>query len=156
MEWVKYSIHINEESEDLISAMLAGLGITGIEIEDKRPLTIEESGGYFGEVIPEQPSDDHLALVSFYIEENENQEEVLAKVKDSLLELSSFSDIGEGKITVSKTAEEDWRNNWKKYFHSFYVDDIEIIPSWENEAPSGEASFVLHIDPGTAFGTGKH
>ena len=48
------------------------------------------------------------------------------------------------------------RQNWKKYFHQFYVDDILIIPSWEDVKPSDEDKMVIHIDPGTAFGTGMH
>ena len=184
MEWFKYTISTNEESEDLISAMLAELGITGVEIEDKRPLTVEESGGYFGDVVPEMPKDDHLALVSFYTDEKEDREAVLAKVRGGLEGLREYSDIGDGSIRTSKTADEDWINNWKQYFHAFSIDDIRIIPSWETEdgvwgetepseglseskAESGEqkddikaqenkAGIVLHIDPGTAFGTGKH
>lgn len=67
-----------------------------------------------------------------------------------------FMDIGEGSITVSETEDKDWVNNWKEFFHQFYIDDLLVTPSWEevNEADKGKK--VLHIDPGTAFGTGMH
>ena len=65
-------------------------------------------------------------------------------------------DIGEGTIEVSKTEDKDWINNWKEYFHQFYVDDILIVPSWEEVRPEDQDKLILHIDPGTAFGTGMH
>ncbi|MCD7738146.1 MAG: 50S ribosomal protein L11 methyltransferase, partial [Lachnospiraceae bacterium] len=67
-----------------------------------------------------------------------------------------FLDIGEGTVKVDETEDVDWINNWKQYFHQFYVDDILVIPSWENVPPEDENGLVLHIDPGTAFGTGMH
>ena len=63
---------------------------------------------------------------------------------------------GECLIEESQTEDVDWVNNWKQYFHQFYVDDILIIPSWEEVKPEDEDKMVIHIDPGTAFGTGMH
>ena len=60
------------------------------------------------------------------------------------------------RLKNPQTEDVDWVNNWKKYFHQFYVDDILIIPSWEDVKPSDEDKMVIHIDPGTAFGTGMH
>ena len=65
-------------------------------------------------------------------------------------------EVGEGTIEESQTEDVDWVNNWKKYFHQFYVDDILIIPSWEEVKPEDEGKMIVHIDPGTAFGTGMH
>ena len=158
MKWKKYTIHTTSLAEDPISALLYDLGISGIEIEDKVPVTPEESGNMFGDVVPDMPEDDHLADISFYTELPETEDTVLLleRVRTGLEEIRSFCEIGEGTITTSETEEEDWINNWKEYFHRFFVDDIEIIPSWEEEQADPEASMVLHIDPGTAFGTGKH
>ena len=64
--------------------------------------------------------------------------------------------MGEGSIEESQTEDLDWMNNWKQYFHQFYVDDILIIPSWEDVKPEDSEKMVIHIDPGTAFGTGMH
>ena len=68
MKWRKYTIHTTETAEEPVSAMLGELGITGIEIEDKVPFTPEESGGMFGDVVPDAPENDHLADLSFYVE----------------------------------------------------------------------------------------
>ncbi|MDO4619892.1 MAG: 50S ribosomal protein L11 methyltransferase [Lachnospiraceae bacterium] len=157
MEWNKYTIHTTEEAEDMVSGMLAELGFEGIEIEDKRPMTAEESGGMFGDVVPDFGPDDHLADISFYADKDEDSSEIIRKVEEALEELRSFMEIGEGTISLSETAEEEWINNWKEYFHSFRIDDILIEPTWEKgSAQEKDAAMVLHIDPGTAFGTGAH
>jgi ribosomal protein L11 methyltransferase len=65
-------------------------------------------------------------------------------------------DIGEGSVTVTETEDLDWINNWKQYFHQFYIDDLLVIPSWEEVKEEDKDKKILHIDPGTAFGTGMH
>ena len=155
MEWMKYTITTTEEACDLVCAMLNDLGITSLEIEDKAPVSPEENGGYFGDVVPDPVFDDHKARVTFYTEVPE-EEELLRSVGQGLMDISRFADIGDGLIEIDKTAEEDWVNNWKQYFHQFTVDDIRIIPSWEEVPAEGNEELVLRIDPGTAFGTGKH
>ena len=70
--------------------------------------------------------------------------------------MSSYVNVGECLIEESQTEDVDWVNNWKQYFHQFYVDDILIIPSWEDVKPEDSDKMVIHIDPGTAFGTGMH
>ena len=64
--------------------------------------------------------------------------------------------VGDCTIEESQTEDVDWVNNWKQYFHQFYVDDILIIPSWEEVKPEDKDKMIIHIDPGTAFGTGMH
>ena len=110
----------------------------------------------FVDILPDGPADDGIAYLNFYLDEKEDKEELLANVKDALEELRMFVDIGEGTITESQTEDKDWINNWKQYFHQFYVDDILIIPSWEEVKPEDKDKMIIHIDPGTAFGTGMH
>lgn len=156
MQWIKYTIHTLEETEDLVIEALNGLGYDSVEIEDKAPISFEEQTGLFGEVVPEMPEDDHQAYISFYTDDSEDSETVAARVREALNALRLFTDIGEGSVAVSATADEDWVNNWKQYFHQFMVDDILIIPTWEETEPENKAALTLRIDPGTAFGTGKH
>ena len=70
--------------------------------------------------------------------------------------LRPFCEIGEGSIAVDETEDIDWINNWKQYFHQFTIDDLLVIPSWETVKPEDKGKRILHIDPGTAFGTGMH
>ena len=157
MEWKKITILTTEEAEECVSALLEAEGITGVEIADGRIPAPEESGGLFGDVVPDLPEDDGSARVSFYLEEAEDEAPVVARLTEGLNDLKDLVDIGAGQITVSRTAEEEWINNWKAYFHAFSVGDIAICPSWE-EIPEemADADILLRIDPGTAFGTGQH
>ena len=59
-------------------------------------------------------------------------------------------------IEVEETEDIDWINNWKQYFHQFYIDDLLVVPSWEEVSEADKDKKILHIDPGTAFGTGMH
>ncbi len=136
--------------------MLDELGIEGIEIEDNVPLSEADTKGMFIDILPELPPDDGTAKVSFYLEDLSNLEDLLRNIEEGLDDLSEFVNVGERTIAVSETEDKDWINNWKQYFKPFTVDDILIKPTWE-EIPAEHADkLLIEIDPGTAFGTGKH
>ena len=156
MKWNKFTLKTTTESEDIVSSMLMDLGIQGIEIEDKIPLTQSDKEQMFVDILPEIEADDGVAYISFYLEEDEDKEEVLANVKKELEEMRAYTNVGACTIEESQTEDVDWVNNWKQYFHQFYVDDVLIIPSWEEVKPEDEDKMIIHIDPGTAFGTGMH
>ena len=156
MKWNKFRLKTTTECEDLVSSMLMDLGIQGIEIEDKTPLTQQDQQHMFADVNPILGDDDGVAYISFYLEEEEDKEAVLVNVRAEVEDMRSYANVGEGTIEESQTEDVDWVNNWKKYFHQFYVDDILIIPSWEDVKPEDEDKMIIHIDPGTAFGTGMH
>ena len=156
MKWNKVTLKTRTDVEDIIISTLADIGIQGAEIEDKQPLTEEDKKQMFVDILPDMPEDDGVAYLNFYLDEDENVEEMLQKVKDELSELRNFVDIGEGTITTSQTEDKDWINNWKQYFKQFYVDDILIIPSWEEVKEEDKDRMIIHIDPRTAFGTGMH
>lgn len=156
MKWNKFRLKTTTESEDIVSSMLMDLGIQGIEIEDKIPLTQSDKAQMFVDILPEIAADDGVAYISFYLEEDEDKDIVLANVRAELEEMRSYANVGECTIEESQTEDVDWVNNWKQYFHQFYVDDVLIIPSWEEVKPEDEDKMIIHIDPGTAFGTGMH
>ena len=167
MKWKKFRIKTTTEAEDIIISTLYDIGLEGAQIEDKVPLTALEKEQMFVDILPDGPEDDGIAYLSFFVEEDENgtlvmngnpvtEEEVLHAVKEELDGLRLFCDIGEGSIAVDETEDIDWINNWKQYFKQFYVDDILIIPSWEKVKEEDKDKMIIHIDPGTAFGTGMH
>ena len=156
MKWNKFRLKTTTESEDIVSSMLMDLGIQGIEIEDKIPLTQSDKEQMFVDILPEIEADDGVAYICFYLDEDEDKEEVLANVKKELEEMRAYTNVGACTIEESQTEDVDWVNNWKQYFHQFYVDDVLIIPSWEEVKPEDEEKMIIHIDPGTAFGTGMH
>ena len=156
MKWNKFRLKTTTAAEDIVSSILSDLGIEGVEIEDKVPLTQKEKEQMFVDILPETIPDDGTAFINFYLEEGEDKDAVLAKVLEELAGMQEFVDLGPCTIEESQTEDVDWVNNWKQYFHQFYVDDILIIPSWEQVKPEDEGKMIIHIDPGTAFGTGMH
>ena len=156
MKWNKFRLKTTTEAEDIVSSMLMDLGVQGIEIEDKIPMTQAEKEQMFVDILPETGINDGIAYISFYLEEDEDKESLLEAVKNELEDMRAYVEVGEGTIEESQTEDVDWVNNWKKYFKQFYVDDILIIPSWEEVKEEDKDKMIIHIDPGTAFGTGMH
>ena len=156
MKWNRFTVKTTTEAEDIVICTLAEVGVEGAEIVDKQPLTEEDKEQMFVDIMPETQEDDGVAYLNFYLDEDTDKDEMLKKVREALEELRSFMDIGEGTIEESETEDKDWINNWKEYFHQFYVDDILIVPSWEKVKEEDKNKMILHIDPGTAFGTGMH
>ena len=167
MKWVKFKIKTLTEAEDIIISTLYDIGLEGAQIEDKVPLTAAEKEQMFVDILPETEEDDGVAYLSFFVEEKDGgmlevngesvtAEEILRQVEKELEDLRAFMDIGEGTVSVDETEDIDWINNWKEYFHQFYIDDILVIPSWEEVKEEDGDKMILHIDPGTAFGTGMH
>ena len=156
MKWNRFTIKTKTEAEDVIISALADVGVEGVEIQDKQPLTETDKEQMFVDIMPEGPADDGIAYLNFYLEEDTETAPVLERVRAVLEEVRGYMDIGEGTITESQTEDKDWINNWKEYFHQFYVDDILIVPSWEEVKEEDKDKMILNIDPGTAFGTGMH
>lgn len=167
MKWTKFRIKTITEAEDIIISTLYDIGLEGAQIEDKVPLTALEKEQMFVDILPEGPEDDGIAYLSFFVEEKEDgslevngmpsdRDTIVKQIKEELDGLRLFMEIGEGSVTVSETEDIDWINNWKQYFHQFYIDDLLVIPSWETVRPEDADKKILHIDPGTAFGTGMH
>ena len=165
MRWTQYRIKTISDAEDMIISALYDIGLEGAQIEDKVPLTAREKEQMFVDIMPDAPDDDGVAYLNFFveIEDDMDPEEYKKKVNDTVAAISQeledvrlFMEIGEGTIEVSETEDKDWINNWKEFFHQFYVDDILVIPSWEEVKEEDKDKMILHIDPGTAFGTGMH
>lgn len=156
MKWNQFRLKTTTEAEDIVSSMLADLGIEGVQIEDKIPLTQSDKEQMFVDILPDMPEDDGCAYLTFYLDEEVDKHEMLLKVRQELEEMRSYLNVGDCTIEESQTEDVDWVNNWKQYFHQFYIDDILVIPSWENVEAKDSDKMVIHIDPGTAFGTGMH
>ena len=156
MKWMRFRVRTTADAEDILISSMQDIGLCGAQIEDHVPLTAAEKEQMFVDILPETGVDDGVAYISFYLEEEDDKEAVLAKVRAELEDMRAYIEVGSGSIEESQTEDVDWVNNWKKYFHQFYVDNILIIPSWENVKPEDENKMIVHIDPGTAFGTGMH
>ncbi len=159
MKYKRYTIETTTVAEDIIISMLDDLGVEGAQIEDKIPLSEDELAGMFVDIMPDDlmpGEEDDRAYVSFYLDADEDHDELLSSVRAELEDMKSYLNVGSCEIKVSETADEDFLNNWKQYFHQFYIDDILFIPSWEKVENPAHNGMTIHIDPGTAFGTGMH
>ena len=156
MKWNKFRLKTTAEAEDIVSSMLMDLGIQGVEIEDKVPLTAADKEQMFVDILPETEVNDGVAYLSFYLDEEEDAGQILADVRSALEELSAWTDVGEGSIEESQTEDLDWMNNWKQFFKPFTIDHILIKPTWEEIPEEHKDKLLVEIDPGTAFGTGSH
>lgn len=156
MKWNQFRLKTTTEAEDIVSSMLNDLGIEGVQIEDRIPLTQSDKEQMFVDILPEIDVDDGVAFLSFYLGEEQDKDTILSNVRRELESIASYVDVGAATIEESQTEDIDWVNNWKQYFHQFTVDDVLIIPSWEEVEPKDKDKMIVHIDPGTAFGTGMH
>lgn len=181
MKWVRYRVRTTPEAEDILISELCALGFEGAQIEDNVPLTAAEKEQIYT-YDADDPEDDGFACVSFYAElkddgtvvlsegfAHQKPEEIRKQAEEAIARLKERMDIGEGTVDVSVMDDADWKDNWKQFFHSFYVDDVFITPSWEEDADAETAApdeenasgsawprYTLRIDPGMAFGTGAH
>jgi ribosomal protein L11 methyltransferase len=156
MKWNKYKLKTTTQAEDFVSGVLMELGISGIQVEDNVQISQEDKEKQFIDYLADLPEDDGTAYISFYTEEDDNAEQLLDQLREKLKEAKSFINVGEGSIEKSTTEDVDWVNNWKKYFKSFTVGEFFIKPTWEEVDEEHKGMKMIEIDPGTAFGTGKH
>ena len=169
MKWMRFRVRSTADAEDILISSMQDIGLCGAQIEDHVPLTAAEKEQMFVDIMPEEPADDGSAVLSFYVEETEDgkllledgektPEEVCGEMENVIRELREYSDaIGDGTVTIEETEDIDWVNNWKQFFHQFWIDDVLVIPSWEKPVETDrESALTFHIDPGTAFGTGAH
>ena len=152
--WQELTIMVSREAEEAVSNILIDLGSQGVAIDDSADYLGE--AGPFGEVLPQVEQLNMVAITAYY-PETANLEMIRQEVKERLVQLRDFGlEIGETQLTTQQLAEEDWADNWKKYFEPARIThDLTIVPSWTDyEVTTGEK--IIKLDPGMAFGTGTH
>ena len=87
MKWNKITLEIREEVEDIVISTLADIGLEGAEIQDKQPLSEQDKKRMFVDILPDMPEDDGVAYLNFYLDEDEDVNAMLEKVKAELEEL---------------------------------------------------------------------
>lgn len=144
-KWYKYTINeiCNLEDLETISNILIMNDISTFEIKDGLGISEEDAKKMFVD-IPLENTNENLEIIFFLEEKNESLIQSLSKQIDNLGVLSEL------------LVEDDWSNEWKKFFKPFYVtDNIYIKPTWEQSFAKND-DIIIDIDPGTAFGTGTH
>jgi len=163
MNWVEVFVETSIEGLEIVSGLLYGSGITGLMIQDERDFkefleNPERDWDYVADELVEEKNN-LVTGITFFVSDNMNGLEMLADIKNGLASLSENEkdfDLGTLQLTMKNVKEEDWANNWKKYFKPMPVGEkIMIKPSWE-ELTEATDKIVLKIDPGHIFGTGTH
>ncbi|MCD8390664.1 MAG: 50S ribosomal protein L11 methyltransferase [Firmicutes bacterium] len=163
MDWLKVTIYTTSEGIDPLSGRLYGLGITGLEIEDERDFKdfLENNKQYWDyvdeDLIKEKSGE---TKVSVYVNDNAAGNEMIIAIKGELAALKALDADGEfGRLEyeINGVRDEDWQNNWKKYYHTMEIGERVIIkPVWEDFPAERGGKVVFNIEPGLSFGTGSH
>lgn len=158
-KWVEIKIKTTTEAVEAITNILFENGAQGAMIEDPKDFLFQKAHEYDWDYIEEDVfnTDDENVYIKTYISEENDVVTFIESIKIRISELRNFGiDIGAGEIFTDNVNEEDWANNWKKYYKPTKIGDrIVIKPEWEEYCPS-EGDLVIHMDPGMAFGTGNH
>ena len=153
MNWIKVKIdyfsNTLEETKSKLINMFEEIGIKQIEVID-----------YFSDNSLDYninfKKQSEIWSIIGYIVNNRFSKLKLNIISDKLKEFSLDDKEFMYEIYTSECSDDDWKDEWKKYFHTVNItDNIIIKPSWDDyEASEGET--VIEIDPGMAFGTGTH
>ncbi|WP_138204794.1 50S ribosomal protein L11 methyltransferase [Haloimpatiens lingqiaonensis] len=157
-EWIEVTIITSSEAVEPVSGILYNTGVKGVSIEDSQDVEFKKKNpgdwDYFDEKLL---NIEDGAVIKGYYKEDENFQSYIKYIKESVNSLGEFGiDKGKGIVVYNKVNEEDWENNWKKYYKPTKVGDkIVVKPIWE-EYKNNPGEIILELDPGMAFGTGTH
>ena len=153
MNWTEIKIKIPVKDIETAAAIAQMTVPYGIYIEDYSNLESEVEEIAHIDLIDEDllKSDRNHAVIHIYISPEENPAEAVSYLKEQLALSDILFDLDTDSIQ-----EEDWSNEWKKYYHPIRVGKkIIICPSWES-CEQNEEDVKITLDPGMAFGTGTH
>lgn len=158
-EWLEVKIITTSTAVEPVSGIFYGLDVKGVAIEDPNDILSREQGPLswdFADVnILEYGG--RAAVVKGYFNKEENIDNLKLYIADKLSLLEEMGiDVGEAKVLINSVNQEDWANNWKKYYKPVRIGEHIIIkPIWEEYNREPE-DIVIELDPGMAFGTGTH
>ena len=161
MNWIEITVHTTTEGADIASQALIDAGSTGVSIEDKNDFDENQRAPGQWDLIDEQvlvnmPDD---VLVHGYFGDDERIRDTVSQLEAHMRAVRDMElpfDVGALKLDIKTVHDEDWSENWKKYYKPFRAGrHLVVKPSWESYEPA-EGDRVIEIDPGMAFGTGTH
>lgn len=160
MNWIEVTIKTTTEAVEAITNILENERTGGVIIEDPKDFIFQKKNEYDWDYVEEEvfkKSGQDGVLIKTYISEERNVMEVIENIKQKVLGLKDYGiDIGEGSVSLGQVKEEDWANEWKKYYKPTRVGQkIVVKPTWE-DYENQEGDLVIELDPGMAFGTGTH
>lgn len=153
MDWTEVKLTVPVERLDALLEALALHDIINLAVEDPREVDELLQGSVYCDYIEEEvlAKASAPACVSVYLPQNDQGAEQLARVR------AAAADAGcADALALANVNEQDWANNWKKYFKPLQIGQRLLIkPSWE-AVKDAHGRVVLELDPSSSFGTGTH
>ncbi len=158
MNWIEVTVYTTGEAYDAIADMLTGMGASGVSIIDpdefRKSIEQLDSPDYIDSGLMKSFGED--VMVKAYFPDSRDEAELVQVIESEIDRIGKFINTGKGTIETALICDEDWANNWKKYYKPFKIaEDIIIKPTWEDYDAQGNEK-IIEIDPGMAFGTGTH
>ncbi|KHD44721.1 50S ribosomal protein L11 methyltransferase [Streptococcus hongkongensis] len=152
--WQELTVTVHRDAEEAVSNMLIEAGSQGVAISDTADYLGQEDR--FGELYPEIEQSEMVDITGYFPDTM-----AIDQVRDTItqgikgLEGTGLT-VGPVAVASQELAEEDWADNWKKYYQPARIThDLTIVPSWTDYQARPEEK-VIKLDPGMAFGTGTH
>lgn len=160
MKWAEVSIQTTHEATDVVAEIYYDIGAQGVVIEDPKLLNDFMDSGMWEFADGERAKQTEVVTVKAYLPADEDLDERLRFLELRIKEFQAIEGDGMEKgsclLSWKLVQDEDWADNWKKYFHPEKVGRrIVIKPTWEAYTANPE-DIVVELDPGAAFGTGTH
>ena len=159
MIWNELIIHTNTNGVESLTDTLIALGIDCFVIEDPEDFKALLND----KTVPWDYIDDSLfgrtsgeSRIKIYLSYSNQDSEKIKAVQDKLEELKKgTNEFGTLELVMRRVNDDDWADNWKKYFHPLEIGErIVIRPSWEEY--ENKDKVVVELDPSSSFGTGQH
>lgn len=152
--WQELAVIVKREGEEWISDLLIGLGAQGVAIEDSQEFQRQEDG--FGELLPEVAVLPTVTIRAYYPEQVDLSQ-LRVELEAAIAAAPVDFDKSEIRVETQNLEEEDWAENWKKYYEPARISQqLTILPSWTEDYQPVPGEKLLRLDPGMAFGTGTH
>jgi len=161
MNWAQITVKTTTLAADMVAGIFHDIGTGGAVIEDRADIALNQKPEGEWDIIDEHIADnmDIEVCVKGFVPEDERLNDQLAFVRSELarfVENAPELDWGSLAVSVLLVSDEDWANNWKKYYKPIKPGKYIVIkPSWEPYEVK-DNDLVLEMDPGLAFGTGTH
>lgn len=137
MEWTELVVETTNEAIEAVTNILMENEAGGVQIDDQNGIK-------------------DVRIIT-YFPENINIIEKVPELESRIKGLTQFGlNPGKAKVSLKDVNDNLWRDVWKKYYHPVRVTRfLTVVPSWE-EYYAEPSEMVIKLDPGRAFGTGKH
>lgn len=163
MQWIETNIYTTTEGIEPLCGRLYAVGLNGVQIKDAADFNdfIENETQYWDYIDESlEPLKTCETCVTVYLTDDADGRELLSHIRGTVAELKALDSdgsFGRLEIALSGINEEDWANNWKKYYKPFKLGEKLLIkPEWEELQAPDDGSVVLSMNPGHLFGTGTH